>query len=124
MQTHLNVLVLYTDDLDTARQFYCGTLGLTLAEDNTGALVFGQSGGAELVVLPNSGQIHPADRPGLPLGSGVNPWFVVPDIGTYHAQVVAAGATNLTDPADGPFGRMFVVTSPDGHTLTFHQQRP
>ncbi len=121
MQTHLNVVVLITSDLAVSQHFYQHVLGLDVAEVNPGAIVFGQAGGAELVVMQNP-HASSADRPGASVPeASVNAWFVVPDADAYHAQVREAGAQAITDPADGPFGRMFVVTSPDGHALTFHQ---
>ena len=116
MQTHLNVVVLITSDLAASQHFYQHTLGLDVAEINPGAIVFGQAGGAELVVMQDP-HASSAAKP----GASVNAWFLVPDTDAYHAQVKAAGAQAITDPTDGPFGRMFVVTSPDSHTLTFHQ---
>ena len=111
MRTHLNVVVLHTENLDAARSYFTGTLKLEVGAEHPGrVLEFVAQGGAELALQ---------ERPGA-TGSGQELWLIVEDTDTYHAQVLAAGANVVQAPHDGPFGRAFTVRTPDGHRLTFH----
>ena len=117
-RTNLDFIALHTADLDAARQYYSEVLGFTPADSSPpNAAVFQQSGGASLAVrLP---QPHEVQQP--PFGAGVSIWFGVPDAAQYHQQLVERGANVLTPPMPGPFGSMFSLQTPDGHTLTFHE---
>ncbi|WP_425145658.1 VOC family protein [Deinococcus sp.] len=119
MNPHLNVLVRHTHDLDVARTYYTQTLGFALEEEHPGALDFGRHGGAELIVL----KPRPDQPAFLPPASGVNPWFLVTDVDSYHDRIRAAGAEIVGELQDGPFGRMFTLRTPEGHALTFHRAR-
>jgi len=118
---NLDFVALHTADLDAARQYYTGVLGFGLAASSPpNAAVFQSSGGASLAVrLP---QPHEAQHP--PFGAGVSVWFGVPDAAQFHQRLVEKGADVLTPPRPGPFGSMFSVRTPDGHTLTFHEVSP
>lgn len=118
MNTHLNVVVLHSPDLSAARAFYTGTLGFVVAEEHSGnVLEFRGEGGAELALMETRSTRTPESF-------AADLWFVVPDVDSYHARVVAAGARDAQAPQDSPFGRMFTLVTPDGHRLTFHEVRP
>lgn len=39
-----------------------------------------------------------------------------------HDQLVVAGIPIVTAPFDGPFGRTFVFSDPDGYAITIHDK--
>jgi predicted enzyme related to lactoylglutathione lyase len=45
----------------------------------------------------------------------------VTDADDLHRTLSAAGVAIVAPPTDGPFGRFFVISDPDGYTLTLHQ---
>ena len=116
MHTNLDFIALHTTDLSAARQYYTGVLGFETTAGPPNAAVFASTGGTTVAIrepLPHEHKEH--------FGAGVSVWFGVPDADAYHARITAAGAQVTQPPQDGPFGRMFSVRTPDGHTLTFHQ---
>ena len=58
-----------------------------------------------------------------------NPWVVdgvlvlVDDLDAHHAEAVAAGATVIRTPEDGPAGRLYTAEDLEGHRWMF-QERP
>ena len=117
-KTNLDFIALHTADLDAARRYYIEVLGFDLADSSPpNAAVFQASNGVSVAVrLPQSREVQ---QP--PFGAGVSVWFGVPDAAQYHQRLVTKGAKVLTSPMPGPFGLMFSIQTPDGHTLTFHQ---
>ena len=59
-----------------------------------------------------------AAKPGL----GVALWFHADDVQAIQDGLAADGATIVTAPFDGPFGRTFTVADPDGYHLTLHDR--
>jgi quinol monooxygenase YgiN len=58
------------------------------------------------------------------LGWGVSLWIAATDADALHAQLVEKGVSILLPPADGPFGRFFAFSDPDGYTITVHTEKP
>lgn len=54
------------------------------------------------------------------LGAGVAVWLHAPDAQEIHDALAADGATIVTEPFDGPFGRTFTFADPDGYQITLH----
>jgi predicted lactoylglutathione lyase len=54
-------------------------------------------------------------------GWGVALWIDCDQVNELHAKLAAAGATIITPPYDGPFGRTFVFADPDGYRLTANE---
>lgn len=58
-----------------------------------------------------------------------NPWVVdgllvlVDDLDAHHAQAVAAGATVIRPPEEGPDGRLYTAEDLEGHRWMFQQAR-
>jgi len=50
------------------------------------------------------------------------PGVQVDDVDATYAQWKANGATMLDEPRDLPFGRAFMLQTPDGHVLRVFQQ--
>ena len=104
-------------DLDTASAFYEERLGLRRSPASPpGAVVFAtqpiQFAVREL--LPDTDL--DADQPGL----GIAVWIKVDAAQALHDQLVTDGVTIMTVPFDGPFGRTFTVSDPDGYVITIH----
>jgi hypothetical protein len=66
--------------------------------------------------------IRPLPEAG-PLGAGMALWIACDDADTLHDLIVKRGGTILSQLADGPFGRFFVASDPDGYAITFHTAR-
>nr|WP_154894169.1 VOC family protein [Paenibacillus xylanexedens] len=66
--------------------------------------------------------------PGVELGSGSQPglgvalWLQAPDTQEIHDKLVAAGVKITSAPIDGPFGRTFTFSDPDGYLVTLHSK--
>jgi predicted enzyme related to lactoylglutathione lyase len=56
------------------------------------------------------------DRP----GEGIAVWLHAPDAQEIHDALAEGGATIVTEPFDGPFGRTFTFADPDGYRITLH----
>ncbi len=54
-------------------------------------------------------------------GWGVTLWIDCDHVDELCAKMEAAGATIITPPYDGPFGRTFVFADPDGYRITANQ---
>jgi predicted enzyme related to lactoylglutathione lyase len=107
-------------DLESSAAFYETHLGL----------VRSQSGPPHAVVF-DTRPIAFALRdivPGVDLdavtqpGIGTAVWLHAPDSQSIHDALVAAGATIVSPPIDGPFGRTFTFADPDGYHVTIHDR--
>jgi len=67
-----------------------------------------------------------ARRPGQPGPSPatttIQLWWRASDAQALYERVVAAGVRILTEPFDGPFGRTFVMSDPDGYRITIYEK--
>jgi predicted enzyme related to lactoylglutathione lyase len=102
-------------DLDTASAFYEERLGLRRAPASPpGAVVFATQPIPFAVreLLPDTDL--DAGQPGL----GIAVWINVDAAQALHDQLVTDGVTIMTVPFDGPFGRTFAVSDPDGYVIT------
>jgi predicted enzyme related to lactoylglutathione lyase len=114
-------LALQVRDLDRSADFYQTQLGLRRAAARPpGAVVFDTAPIPFAVrePLPGVDLDAAAPRPGL----GVALWLHADNAQTLHDQLVAADVPILAEPSDGPFGRMFTFTDPDGYAVTIHDQ--
>lgn len=108
-------------DLDRSAAFYTDVIGLPrVPAPNPGAAVFstGPDSTAFAVRRPFPGVDLDAASPAPGYGIGV--WFRSDDPRAAHNRAVAAGATVVQEPFDGPFGTQFAVLDPDGYTVTVH----
>lgn len=95
-------------DPDRSWAFYGGTLGLAVARDFPGGVVYHLGGG----LLEVSGR---AERPA---GPAVQLWLWVRDVDACYAGATAAGAVGLQPPQDEPWGlREAWLEGPDGERL-------
>ncbi|MBB6100124.1 putative enzyme related to lactoylglutathione lyase [Deinobacterium chartae] len=113
MKTILDFVTLHTPDLRATRRYYTEVLGFEVSEERPGGNAFVQASGAGLAIRkdPDAARGH----------SNVTVSFIVPDAEAYHAQLVQRGAQVLVPPHDGPFGRMLIIVTPDGHRLSFRE---
>lgn len=54
-------------------------------------------------------------------GMGTTLWLDCDNVNELHATLDAAGATIITPPFDGPFGRTFIFADPDGYRITANE---
>lgn len=108
---------LMTSDLDTAKDFYGEVFGYTFASAGMEGMEY------ELAFLPGASEEAPtgfakkgpdeADMPSM--------WavcFHVDDVDAMVATVTSAGGAIVLEPADFPFGRLLIVSGPDGETFS------
>jgi predicted enzyme related to lactoylglutathione lyase len=114
-------IALQVRDLDRAAAFYEGRLGMRRAPASPpGAIVFATTPVPFAVRAPLPGvDLDATDRPGL----GVVLWLHTTDAQALHDTLDAAGVPIVAPPFDGPFGRTFTATDPDGYAVTIHDKR-
>ncbi|OZE41565.1 glyoxalase [Rhodococcus sp. 05-2254-6] len=110
-------LSLQVRDLAVSADFYESLLGLVRApQAPPGAVVFTTSPIPFAVRNPAPGTDLDSGQAGL----GVALWLSCDDAEALHASLVAADVPILTAPFDGPFGKTFVLSDPDGYAVTVH----
>lgn len=117
----LAALRVFVRDIDAARDFYAGALGLTLIADSAadGYCVF-DLGGADLVVevVPDDA---PADEQAL-VGRFTGASFAVQDIVATHARLRAQGVDFSGAPECQPWGGVLAtLNDPAGNGLQLVQ---
>ena len=106
-------------DLDTAAAFYEERVGLRRAEFSPPhAVVFATEPIAFVVREPLPDTDLDAGQPGL----GVAVWFKVDAAQSLRGQLATDEVTIVTAPFDGPFGRTFAISDPDGYVITIHDE--
>ena len=109
-------IALQVRDLATSAAFYKDVFGFTAADENPpGAVVFA----TRPIALALREPLRPLPESG-PLGTGMVLWIACGDANAFHDLVVERGGTVLSPVSDGPFGRFFVASDPDGYAITFH----
>lgn len=93
-------------------------LGFTRQDGPPHAIVFDTKPASFAVRQPFPG----IDLDATPLGKGVGIWLHAPNAQEIHDALVADGVTITSDPIDGPFGRTFTFTDPDGYQITLHER--
>lgn len=114
-------IALQVRDLDGAAAFYEERLGLRRAPVSPpGAVVFATTPVPFALRDPLPGvDLAATRRPGL----GVALWLHATDAQALHDQLTAAGVPIVTPPFDGPFGRTFTFTDPEGYAVTIHDKQ-
>lgn len=112
-------LALQVRDLDVAAAFYETRLGLRRAAVSPPhAVVFDTAPIAFAVREPLPG----VDLDAVTPGAGVALWLHADDAQGLHDALVDAGVPILAAPIDGPFGRTFTFSDPDGYAVTIHDR--
>ena len=107
-------------DLERSAAFYEKYLGLKRSDAGPPhAVVFGTTPIAFAVRDVAAGtDLDAITQP----GQGMALWLHAPDAQDIHDALAAAGATIVSAPADGPFGRTFTFADPDGYQVTLHDR--
>lgn len=112
-------LSLQVDDLERSAAFYEKQLGLTRQPGPPHAVVFD--------TRPIAFAVRTA-APGAELdatsvrGAGVALWLHAVDAQQLHDALDSAGVPIVSAPVDGPFGRTFTFSYPDGYRITIHDR--
>ncbi|THG32891.1 VOC family protein [Naasia lichenicola] len=107
-------------DLERSAAFYEQYLGLTRSPAGPPhAVVFDTEPVAFAVrdLVPGV-DLDAVAQPGI----GAAIWLHATDPQTIHDELAAAGATIVSAPIDGPFGRTFTFADPDGYQITLHDR--
>ncbi|MHA7661357.1 VOC family protein [Mycolicibacterium sp. HS_4_1] len=107
-------------DLDAAQTFYERYLGLVRSPAGPPhAVVFNTTPIAfALRDIVEGVDLDAVDQPGI----GVALWLRATDVQAIHDALVASGTDIVVDPFDGPFGRTFTFTDPNGYQVTLHDR--
>jgi predicted enzyme related to lactoylglutathione lyase len=107
-------------DLEASARFYEQHLGLVRAQAGPPhAVVFT----TEPVAFALRDLVPGVDLDAVPQpGIGAAIWLHATDTQSIHDALVAAGATIVAGPTDGPFGRTFTFADPDGYRITLHDR--
>lgn len=120
-------IILIVDDLDRALDFYTQVLGLKLghrsgeyAQLNTGVTRIG------FYTRPAMEKVVGfALEPSLQSAPGFELGFKVPDVDAAYDEVLAGGASPVTEPTTRPWGqRTAYIRDPDGHLIELAQDLP
>ncbi len=114
MKTILDFVTLHTQDLKATRAFYTDVLGFEVVEERPNGNAFVQASGAGLAIREDKTLIGKH-------GGDVSVSFIVPNADTYHQRLSERGVEIIQPPQNGPFGKMFIVCTPDGHQLSFRE---
>ena len=114
--TGIDFVGIQADDLEAARDFYHGKLGLPIMQGPPGAVVFDSKPVPFAVRKPMTDLSSAKDL----LGAGIALWFACNDADTLHAELAADRIEIVFPPKDGPFGRYFAFRDPFGYTITVH----
>lgn len=114
-------IALQVRDLDRAAEFYESRLGLKRGPFSPpDAVVFDTTPASFAVRTPLPGVDLDAARPNP--GIGIALWLHADDAQALHDQLAGDGVPITVAPFDGPFGRTFTFTDPDGYAVTIHDQ--
>lgn len=109
-------VALQVRDLAASSAYYKNVFGFTAEALNPpGAVIFT----TKPIALALREAFRPLPESG-PLGIGMVLWISCEDADVFQEQIVKRGGTILSPISDGPFGRFFVASDPDGYALTFH----
>ena len=108
-------LNLQVSDLSASRAFYTELLGLKVDERfDTPEIVVFDTNSIPFALSAAKVNLHEAPQAGW----GMTLWLDCDQVDELHAKLQTAGVTIITPPFDGPFGRTFVFTDPDGYRIT------
>lgn len=112
-------IALQVRDLVASRKYYLEIFGFEASDQcPPGAVIFKTAP----IPLALRNPLRPLPVAG-PLGLGMSLWIACDDADALHDLVVQRGGAILSPLADGPFGRFFVASDPDGYAITFHTAR-
>jgi predicted enzyme related to lactoylglutathione lyase len=109
-------VALQVRDLDASRKFYEENVGLEVDPQGPPNAVVFRTEPIPFAVREPSVDLDAVEM----LGWGISLWFRCDDAQELHESLVAAGFRIVQEPFDGPFGRTFSFTDPDGYAVTVH----
>ncbi len=105
-------------DLAASRAFYTEVLGLeTDSRFDAPDFVLFDTNSIPFALSQAKINLDEAPQP----GGGVTLWLDCDHVDEMHERLRARGATILTPPYDGPFGRTFVFADPNGYRITANE---
>jgi len=105
-------------NFSASRAFYTELLGLTVdPRFDAPDFVLFDSSTIPFALSEAKVNLDEAPQPGW----GMTLWIDCDNVNALHARMEAAGATIVTQPFDGPFGRTFVFADPDGYRITANE---
>jgi predicted enzyme related to lactoylglutathione lyase len=109
-------VALQVRDLAASVAFYKDVFGFAeQARNPPGAVVFTTTP----IALALREPLRPLPE-SVQLGTGMVLWIACDDADAFHDQIIERGGSIVSPLNDGPFGRFFVASDPDGYALTFH----
>lgn len=101
-----------------SRAFYTEVLSLPVDERfDTPDFVLFDTNSIPFAITQAKVNLDEAPQPGL----GIALWIDCDNVNELHATLQAKGATIITPPYDGPFGRTLVFADPDGYRITVNE---
>lgn len=119
--TGLDFAAIQVRDLEKSAAFYETNVGLTRANFGPEHAVVFATEPIPFAVrepLPDVTLDAASPRPGL----GVALWFHTDDAQALHDHLKDNGVTIVAEPTEGPFGRTFSFSDPDGYVITMHDK--
>lgn len=105
-------------NFSASRAFYTETLGLSVdPRFDAPDFVLFDTNSIPLALSEAKVNLDELPQP----GTGVALWIDCDDVDELHNRMEAGGATIITSPYDGPFGRTFVFADPDGYRITVNE---
>lgn len=117
--TQLSFVSLQVSDLEASGEFYTGILNFKpISNPPPGAIVFEQKNGASFALRKPMVELSKANL----LGWGVALWFTIGDLDTFLKEK-GAKITIVKDIHQTPFGRILVLSDPDGYSITLQETK-
>lgn len=110
----LHIVIIHTPDLEAARAFYGGVLGMTIETEAPQFISVAPIGGAGATLGVSLGEAS---------ATGPEIWWRVDDTDALHAHLVASGVRITEEPKDEPFGRSVSFLDPAGNLLNAFKPR-
>jgi predicted enzyme related to lactoylglutathione lyase/quinol monooxygenase YgiN len=108
-------LALQVHDLAASERFYTDKLGLVRTDGPPDAVIF-DTKPIPFALRKPMVDLHETSL----LGWGVSIWLRADAIDALHQRLSDAGTPIVSRPQNGPFGRYFSFSDPDGYTVTLH----
>ena len=121
--------ILFVRDQEASTAFYARVLDAAPTLHVAGMTEFELGGGAVLGLMPRAGAVRLlgaalGDRATAPGGASAELYLVVADAAACHRRALAAGAGELSAPAQRDWGaQVGYVADPDGHIIAFASPR-
>jgi predicted enzyme related to lactoylglutathione lyase len=109
-------IALQVRDLAASARFYADVFGFEVAKRSPPGACVLETRPIPLALREPVGPLPAKEA----LGLGMVLWIACDDADRLHDDVVERGGSILAPLADGPFGRFFVASDPDGYAITFH----